>query len=73
MAALLMPKAFFLAACKAERENLGIEPNALVGGSSEADRLARRLAGLCDVSVQSASIRLAELGFLAQRGEVKLL
>jgi len=73
MAALLMPKAFFLAVCEAERRGLSIGPHDLVKGSREANRLARRVAGLCDVSVESAAIRLGELGVLAQQGEAKFL
>jgi hypothetical protein len=73
MAALLMPKSFFLAACEAERMTLRIEPDALVEGSYQADRLVRRLAAVCDVSVQSAAIRLRELGVLSRQSEVKFL
>ena len=52
---------------------LGIEAGALIEGSREVDQLARRLAYLCDVSVESASIRLRELACLAHRDQVKLL
>jgi hypothetical protein len=73
MAALLLPRTFFLAACETGRTALGIDPNALTEDSFESHRLARKLADLCDVSVQSVSIRLAELGVLTQRGEVRFL
>lgn len=72
MAALLLPRTYFLAACEMERLALGVEQDALSVGTLEVDWLSRRLAKLCDVSVQSASIRLEELGVLSG-GQMKFL
>jgi IrrE N-terminal-like domain len=73
MAALLMPKALFLAVLQSERERLSIGSGPILKGSGEANQLARSLARRFDVSIQSVEIRLEEFKAFAVPGQVQLL
>lgn len=73
MAALLMPKELFLAMSESERERLVIDRESLLEGDAATYQLAKALAVLFDVSVQSVQIRLKELNVLATPGQPRLL
>jgi hypothetical protein len=73
MAALLMPKAFFLSLCRSERERLFDGERPILKDSPEALQLARSLSELFNVSIQSVQIRLEELNLFATPGQVQLL
>lgn len=63
MAAMLMPRQVFVAACRAEFNKLGV--GRIDQGTPHADTLARRMAELFQVSRQAASIRLVTLNLLS--------
>jgi hypothetical protein len=71
MAAMLMPKPVFVAACRAEFTRLGVER--IDQRSLLADTLARRMAELFQVSRQAAAIRLGTLKVLAVPGQQEIL
>lgn len=73
MAAILMPKTLFLAKMEERRARLHIASGALAKGGPEARAVARALSRVFDVSVQSAAIRLEELGQYENPGQVRLL
>jgi hypothetical protein len=73
MAALLMPKGFFLSLCQSERERLFGVSKPILKESAEATQLAKSLGKLFDVSVQSVQIRLEELNVFATPGQIRLL
>ncbi len=62
MAALLMPRALFVAVASEERAALGLPDFPLVVGSLDTDRLVQRVAARFEVSRQAAEIRLRTLG-----------
>lgn len=67
MAALLMPRSVFVAACQKELSRLGNER--ILINSPEAAAMARRLAKAFQVSRQAAMIRLKTLEVLAVSGQ----
>lgn len=71
MAALLMPRSVFTAACRAELTRLGV--GRVDQDTPEAHSLARRLAALFEVSRQAAEIRLGTLKLLSVSGQHELL
>jgi hypothetical protein len=71
MAALLMPKPVFLAACRSEFATLGVER--INQRTALADTLARKMAELFQVSRQAAAIRLGTLKVLAVPGQQEIL
>ena len=71
MAAMLMPRPVFAAVCYAEFTRLGVER--IDQRTPLADTLARRMAGLFQVSRQAAAIRLATLKLLAVPGQQDIL
>lgn len=71
MAAMLMPRPVFVAACRVEFDRLGA--GRVDQGTPLADALARRLAGLFQVSRQAAAIRLGTLALLAVPGQREVL
>jgi hypothetical protein len=73
MAALLMPRMVFLAVCERERELGRIRSGKLQKGSTEAARLAARVAPLFAVSHQAATIRLETVGIVCPEGVRELL
>jgi hypothetical protein len=73
MAALLMPKSFFLLRCQSQREALAIESKPLLKDSDDTDLLSRHLCQQFDVSFQSVLIRLQELKLFGMKGQLELL
>lgn len=71
MAALLMPRPVFAAACRAEFVRLGVER--IDQRTALADKLTSRLAELFQVSRQAAAIRLGTLNLLSVPGQQELL
>jgi hypothetical protein len=71
MAAMLMPKPVFVAACRAEFSRLEVER--IDQRTPLADTLARRMAELFQVSRQAAAIRLGTLNVLSVPGQQELL
>jgi hypothetical protein len=71
MAAMLMPRPVFVAACRAEFARLGVER--IDQRTPLADTLARRMAELFQVSRQAAAIRLGTLKVLSVPGQQKIL
>ncbi|MBY0459664.1 MAG: ImmA/IrrE family metallo-endopeptidase [Gemmataceae bacterium] len=71
MAALLMPRPVFAAACRAQFDRLGA--GRIDQGTRAADDLARRMAELFQVSRQAAAIRLGTLKLLSIPGQQELL
>jgi hypothetical protein len=71
MAALLMPRPVFIAACRAEFERFGMER--IDQHTAAADDLARRMAELFKVSRQAAAIRLNTLHLLSIPGQQEIL
>jgi Zn-dependent peptidase ImmA (M78 family) len=71
MAALLMPRPVFVAACRAEFTRLGV--NRIDQRTPLADNLARRMAELFRVSRQAAAIRLGTLNLLSVPGQQELM
>lgn len=67
MAALLMPRPVFAAACRVEFDRLGVER--IDRDTPAADALARRMADLFKVSRQAAAIRLVTLKLLSTAGQ----
>jgi hypothetical protein len=73
MAALLMPKTFFLAQYAAELDALGRLDTGLDRDSLEVARVAQRIAAQLDVSIQSVRIRFEELNVLRTRDQIRLI
>jgi Zn-dependent peptidase ImmA (M78 family) len=71
MAALLMPRPVFAAACRAELRRLGVER--VDQRTPLADTLARRMAEMFQVSRQAAVIRLGSLNILSVPGQQELI
>jgi hypothetical protein len=71
MAALLMPKPVFVAACRAEFARLGVKR--IDQRTELADALARRMADLLQVSQQAAAIRLDTLNVLSVPGQQEIV
>jgi len=71
MAALLMPKPVFVAACRSEFNSLGA--GRIDQRTPLADTLARRMAELFHVSRQAAAIRLRTLKLLSVPGQQEML
>ncbi len=71
MAAMLMPRSVFVAACRAEFARLGVER--IDQRTPLADTLARRMAELFQVSRQAAAIRLGSLKMLSVPGQKDIL
>ncbi len=71
MAALLMPRELFIAACRKELLRLG--KDRVFANTSQADAIAAYLAKAFQVSRQAAIIRLKTLEMLATRGQEYLL
>ena len=71
MAAMLMPRSLFVAACRAEFTRLGVER--INQRTPHADTLARRMAELFQVSRQAAAIRLGTLKVLSVPGQQDIL
>jgi hypothetical protein len=67
MAALLMPRALFIAVCQKELMRLGV--NRVIADTPEAGSIAARLAKAFQVSCQAAMIRLKTLEVLAIPGQ----
>jgi hypothetical protein len=73
MAALLMPKTFFLICCERELKKSPLPPRRIGIGDPAVLALAARLAEQFQVSRQAAAIRLDTLGILAQPGQDRSL
>ena len=63
--ALLMPESFARRAVGAYFQNRSERPP-IVGGSPEAPALCRRISLAFDVSVEAATVRLKQLGYLTE-------
>lgn len=70
MAALLMPKSFFLKIARAHIEQLFPGVDMLTAGQD--DRVAARLGPVLEVSKQAARIRLTTLGLVESKGQTRL-